>query len=73
MIHVSNNTCRRGECKASKANSSTNVFNSITGQIAINNASIVISTSVAGKTKSMQEDFKTYRNHYNLWTCIHLP
>ena len=58
MIHVSNNTkldsydtCRRGECKASKANSSTNVFNSITGTMAINNASIVVSTSVAGGTR----------------------
>ena len=49
------------------------VFNSITGQKAINNASVDVSTSVAGKTTSMQEDFKAYRNHYNLWTCNHLP
>ena len=58
---------------ANKLGYMIHVFNSITGQKAINNASIVVSTSVAGKTTSMQEDFKAYRNHYNLWTCNHLP
>ena len=52
MIHVSNNTkldcydtCSRGECKASKVNSSTNVFKSITGQIAIENYNYIYLTN----------------------------
>jgi hypothetical protein len=52
IIHVSNNTkldcydtCSRRECKASKANSSTNVFKSITGQIAIENYNYIYLTN----------------------------
>ena len=75
MIHVSNNTkldcydtCRRGECKASKANSSTNVFNSITGTMAINNASIVVSTSVAGGTRVRLQACKKISKHTEIIT-----
>ena len=37
--------CVRGDCKASKANSSTRAFNSITNAMAISNAKMVSSTS----------------------------
>ncbi len=61
-------TCRRGDCKASKANSSTNVLNSITGQIAINNASIVVSTSVSGGTRVRLQACKKISKHTEIIT-----
>jgi len=57
MIYISNDvrmdcftTCQSGDCQASKKNSCTNAFNSITGQIAIGNARMVKSSLIIGTT-----------------------
>jgi hypothetical protein len=54
---------------ANKCGYMIHVFNSITGQIAINNASIVVSTSVAGGTRVRLQACKKISKHTKIITC----
>jgi len=61
-------TCQSGDCKASKANSGTNALNSVTGRIAIGNATIVKSTSITGTTRVRLEASKRIPMHTEIIT-----
>lgn len=75
MIYISNEvrmdcytTCQSGDCKASKANSCTNALNSVTGQSAIGNATMVKSTSITGTTRVRLEASKRIPKHMEIIT-----
>lgn len=75
MIKISNNmhkdcyaTSIRGDCKASKANSATNAFNSFTNQMATANARMVWSTATIGATRVRLQASKKIPKHTEIIT-----